>query len=326
MPPPMGRAWTQLESWVRLLRPEFWVVAVVPAWVGWALATGQAVPDQSTALTAFGCLEGACDPAGWVLANLDVGLAILTLGPLLGGSIMVTNDYFDRRVDRFNPKKEKSPLVAGTATPRRALGLMVTLSAAALLAGFALDAGFGAAITAGLLLSFAYSAPPVRLKARPGGDVAVNALGYGGIAFTGGWSLGEGWGEPFPIGPMAIVALAIAAGYLPTVMMDRQADAAAGLRTTAVALGHRASWILGFEFLAAGNLLMAGLSAADLYVGPGFLPYVVLFFAAEATAYVVWVRQTEPARILRGASVTTAVFFVNLGVFLGAYTGVLVLP
>lgn len=325
----MVRGWANLESWVRLLRPEFWIVAVVPAWVGWALATRQAIPDQALVLDGFGCLRGACEVpevAAWAGRSADVALAILTLGPLLGGSIMVTNDFFDRRVDRFNPKKTRSPLVAGTATTRRAVALMVALSTAALAASFALDAGFGVAIAAGLAMSFAYSAPPLRLKARPGADVAVNALGYGGIALVGGWSLGGGWGDPFPVGPTGIVALAIAAGYLPTVMMDREADASVGLRTTAVALGHRASWILGLEFLVAANVLMAALALGGRYVGPGFLPYLAVFFAVELVAYAVWVRRPDPATIFRGASVTTAVFFANLGAFLGVYTNVLPTP
>lgn len=312
---------SRLMGWVRFFRPEFWLVSVFPAWVGWVIATREVLPEQDLVLDALGGVHPPEAVLAWGLRHWRVWLAIVTLGPFLGGSIMVTNDYFDRRVDVFNPKKVDSPLVRGTATPARARAWMIGLTAATLVSGFLLGAAFGALMAIGLAMSFLYSAPPVRLKARPLGDVLMNAVGYGGIATLAGWVLGAGWDGPFPMGALLVVMLAIAAGYLPTVMMDRDADARTGLRTTAVALGLRASWILGLEALLAANATMVGLATLGSHVPPSFVLMQAPFFAIELAAYVTLVCRSEPDMLFLGGSIVTIAFFGNLGAFLLVYTG-----
>ncbi len=309
-----------LLGWVRFFRPEFWVVSVFPAWVGWALATRQIAPGPLP----LGHVPAPADAAAWASDHWRALLALVTLGPFLGGSIMVTNDYHDRQVDVFNPKKAQSPLVLGTATAARARFWMIALTAATLVSGFLLSPLFGLLLAVGLVMSFLYSAPPVRLKARPLGDVLINAVGYGGVTTLAGWSLGGGWSQPLPLGALLIVMLAIAAGYIPTVMMDQETDRRSGLRTTAVSLGLRASWLLGYEALIAANLAMAGLALMGRYVTPAFLAFQAPFFVVEALAYGLLVSRDEPPRMFLGGSIVTLAFFGNLGAFLLAYTGRLV--
>lgn len=309
-----------LESSFRLLRPEFWVVSIFPGWIGWVLATRQVVPAQDHLLS----VGGAGDFGGvidWAFQNLEAFLTLLVLGPLLGGSIMITNDYFDRRVDVFNPKKTRSPLVAGTATEERAVALMVVLTAATIALGFAIRWELGVLMVAGEALSFAYSAPPLRIKARPLGDLAANAAGYGVITTTAGWLLGRGPGDPFPLGGLLVLVLAMAAITLPTIMMDRVPDAQSGLRTTAVVLGHRASWILGLECLLATNLLMAGLAGMGRYVAPSFIAVQLPFFLAQLGAFVALVREEVPSRIFLGAALIVVGLFANLACFVLVYSG-----
>ncbi|MCX7766925.1 MAG: UbiA family prenyltransferase [Candidatus Sumerlaeia bacterium] len=38
-----------------------------------------------------------------------------------------------------------------------------------------------------VMMSLLYSCPPVRLKARAGGDILINSLGYGALTFAGGY-------------------------------------------------------------------------------------------------------------------------------------------
>jgi 4-hydroxybenzoate polyprenyltransferase len=314
-----------LADWVRFFRPEFWVVSVFPAWVGWSLATGQTLPDQRLVLDALarvGAVPSPVSVLSWAARHWRIILAILSLGPFLGGSIMVTNDYYDRRVDALNPKKARSPLGRGTATPGRARFWMVALTAATLAAGFAIHPWFGALLAFGVLLSFLYSAPPLRLKARPLGDVAVNALGYGGVATVAGWVLGGGWGRPFPLGAVFIIALAIAAGYLPTMMADYDADRRSGLQTTAVSLGLHAAWLLGLEALLVANATMAGLAVAGGYVSPSFVLLQAPFLVVEVAAYLTLVRPERGHMLLGGCVVSTA-FFGNLAAFLLTSTFIL---
>jgi len=303
---------------VRFFRPEFWLVSVFPAWVGWALAARQFTPEEPLLLSA-----GFVDPVGWAFRHWRALLTIVTLGPFLGGSLMVTNDYYDRDADVFNPKKARSPLVLGTASPAEARAWIFGLSAATLLAGLVIAPWFAVFLAAGLVLSFAYSAPPVRLKARVMGDVLANTLGYAVGCAAAGWWLGGGAGRPFPWGAVFIISCAVAAGYIPSVMMDREADERAGLRTTAVTLGHRACWILGLLCLLAGNVVMAGLALERRYVPPSFVVIQLCFFLVEAFGYAFLVRKDEPSAIFAGACVVTLAFFGNLAAFLLVYTGAL---
>lgn len=315
-----ARVYRWIESTFRLLRPEFWVVSVFPGYVGWVLARRTIAPDFDDLWSAlrFNDLDEVLQWAWW---HSEIAAVLIVLGPFLGGSIMVTNDFFDRKADVFNAKKTRSPLVQGTATPTRAFFLMALLVTASILVGFLIHVVFGWLMVLGQVLSFAYSAPPLRLKSRPLGDILVNAFGYGGVATVSGWVLGGGRIDHSPPSSILIVALAITSGYLPTVMMDHMPDRAAGLRTTATRFGLRASWIIGFECVVASNILMAALALSNLYVSATFLIPQTLFFVVEVWAYVVFVGSDSPRDLFVGGSITTAALFANLGAFLAAYTG-----
>jgi 4-hydroxybenzoate polyprenyltransferase len=101
-----------------------------------------------------------------------------------------------------------------------------------------------------LVVAWAYSVPPVRLKERPPLDSLSNGLGYFLLPFVMGYSLGANpltmprkyW--LLALGASGIHALATAADY--------DADQAAGHRTFAAVFGKRAA--AGF---AAGTFLIA---------------------------------------------------------------------
>lgn len=94
-----------------------------------------------------------------------------------------------------------------------------------------------------MLLSVAYSAPPIRLKARAGFDLVVNAVGYGGATFLAGWaSIAPLDGVAF--GVAIVPTLLIAAGHPLTTLFQAQQDGRKGWRTLPVALGHFRSVLL----------------------------------------------------------------------------------
>ncbi len=57
-----------------------------------------------------------------------------------------------------------------------------------------------------LLMSIAYSCPPVRLKARAGGDIVICVLGYGAFTTYAGWACVSG--------PTNLVIILICTGYI----------------------------------------------------------------------------------------------------------------
>ncbi|MEV6488571.1 UbiA family prenyltransferase [Actinoplanes sp. NPDC051633] len=198
-----GRTWT-------ICRPWFWPLGWGGAYLGWVLAGHGLIP-----------------PA------IDGLLLALLLGPLVWTAVLAQNDLHDLPTDRLNPRKANSPLVTGALTPATLRGLYRGSTAATLVVAAVLGPSFllGALIVLGL--GWAYSAPPLRLKSRPGADVVVNALVVGVLAPLAGWALQRPAGD-YPLVMVVLGAMLAAALYLPTTVLDVDADRAAGYRTTAV--------------------------------------------------------------------------------------------
>jgi chlorophyll synthase len=86
----------------------------------------------------------------------------LLAGPLVCGTSQAVNDWFDREVDALN--EPGRPIPSGRIPGRWGLYIALGWTALSLLAATLLGPfGFGATAL-GLLLAWAYSAPPVRLK------------------------------------------------------------------------------------------------------------------------------------------------------------------
>jgi chlorophyll synthase len=112
-------------------------------------------------------------------------LGMLLAGPLLCAFSQVTNDWFDRDVDRIN--EPDRPTAANVMAPATVLGVALGLALCALaLAAFLGQLVFWLAL-GGLALALAYSAPPLRLKARNGWIAnAACAFAYEGFAWIAG--------------------------------------------------------------------------------------------------------------------------------------------
>ena len=128
-----------LAATVELLKPLTWFA---PMW-----AFGCGVVSSGTAIV---------DRWPYVVGG------VLLAGPLVCGTSQAVNDWFDREVDAIN---EPHRVIPSGRMPGR-WGLFIALANTALSLCVAVLLGpwvFGAAL-AGLLLAWAYSAPPFRLK------------------------------------------------------------------------------------------------------------------------------------------------------------------
>ncbi len=194
-------------------RPRFWLYLAGPALLG----------------IVYGSSKGEI---------LTLHNALLFLYFLIPANIFLygVNDYFDRRIDRKNPKKKeretlyRRDLKTGALTA--ASGLLGLLWAPIL------EPKAAAAILLFLFLSTAYSAPPVRFKSRPFLDSLSNGLYIlpGVLTFT---HL-TGALPPFEV---------IAGGWTWTMAMhtfsaipDIGPDREAGVETTATFLGRPAAY------------------------------------------------------------------------------------
>jgi len=142
---------------------------------------------------AFACgvvASGAAITAHWPLVLMGVLLA----GPLVCATSQAVNDWFDREVDAIN--EPQRPIPSGRMPGRWGLYIAVAWTALSLLVALALGPwGFGAAAV-GLLLAWAYSAPPVRLKVNGWWGNAACGLSYEGLAWVTGAAVMAGGAMP----------------------------------------------------------------------------------------------------------------------------------
>jgi 4-hydroxybenzoate polyprenyltransferase len=121
-----------------------------------------------------------------------------SLDPVLGAVVVVVagwfvhatvlNDRADEAIDRVNlPNAPGRPLVAGLATRGQLLVLGNGAGVVALAVGLALDWRVAAVVAAGLVLSWAYSMPPLRISSRGAVASLLLPLGYVALPFLVGW-------------------------------------------------------------------------------------------------------------------------------------------
>ena len=133
---------------------------------------------------------------------------VLLAGPFVCATSQAVNDWFDRHVDAIN--EPQRPIPSGRLPGRWGLGIAVFWTLLSLLLATALGNVALAAAGFGLLLAWAYSAPPVRLKRNGWWGNSACALCYEGLAWLTGaavMSLGD-----WPEGRSIALALLYSAG------------------------------------------------------------------------------------------------------------------
>jgi chlorophyll synthase len=113
-----------------------------------------------------------------------VALGVLLCGPLVCGASQAVNDWFDRHVDAIN--EPQRPIPSGRIPGRMGLHIAIGWSALSLLAACLLGRFVICATIGAVILAWAYSAPPLRLKLNGWwGNLAVGAC-YEGLPWVTG--------------------------------------------------------------------------------------------------------------------------------------------
>jgi chlorophyll synthase len=132
---------------------------------------------------AFGCgivSAGVPVDGRWLEVLLGVALA----GPLVCGTSQAANDWYDRHVDAIN--EPDRPIPSGCIPGRWGLNIAIVWTVLSLAVAYALGQWIFIAATVGLILAWAYSMPPVRLKMNGWWGNAACAGCYEGLPwFTG---------------------------------------------------------------------------------------------------------------------------------------------
>ena len=234
-------------------------------------------------LYAIASVEASATGAGDLLATLLAGAAVNVF-------IVGINQVEDVEIDRIN--KPWLPIAAGDLSLGAAKAIVWGCAALAL--GMALTQGpvETAAVTAGLLIGAAYSAPPVRLKRYPAVAAASISLVRAVIVNLGVWlHFAPDGPVPGPVWALTlfVVPFSFAIAVLKDVP-DAEGDRRYSIATFTVRLGPRPVMAMGLGALTLGYLGMAvagpfampGASAAVL-IG-GHLAALALLYAWAARA------------------------------------------
>jgi 4-hydroxybenzoate polyprenyltransferase len=184
--------------------------------------------------------------------------------------VYALNDLHDHETDRGNPRKGSAEGARADVASLRRL-VRVAIGANAPFVAFFAGTGPPRALlwlAATYLIAWAYSAPPLRLKSRPGWDSLANA-GYA-LPLVFGCAYLEVPAPPW----REAIALAIWAvgSHAFTSIQDVTVDRAAGLRTVATALGERS----------AGAVALLAYLAAGAFVAPAH-PIAALLLLGHVT-------------------------------------------
>ena len=119
---------------------------------------------------------------------------VALVGPLVCAASQAVNDWFDRHVDAIN--EPNRPIPSGRLPGRWGLFVAIGWTLLSLAAGAALGTWVLWATVVGLVLAWAYSAPPLRLKQNGWWGNAACALCYEGLAWVTGAAVMAGGALP----------------------------------------------------------------------------------------------------------------------------------
>ena len=207
---------------------------------------------------AFACgvvASGVAMQGKWLLAVVGVALA----GPFVCATSQAVNDWYDRHVDAIN--EPLRPIPSGRMPGQWGFYIAVLWTLISMLVATVLGFwGFCAAV-AGLLLAWAYSAPPIRLKENGWWGNAASGLSYEGIAWVTGAAVMAGGVMPdsrslalallYSIGTHGIMTL----NDFKAVEGDRQM----GVRSLPVQLGVQNAARVACGVMIASQLVVVGL-------------------------------------------------------------------
>jgi chlorophyll/bacteriochlorophyll a synthase len=122
--------------------------------------------------------------ANWATHWLLIIIGIVLAGPLVCATSQAVNDWFDRHVDAIN--EPNRPIPSGRIPGRWGLYLAILWTALSMVVATFLGPLGLLAATVGLVLAWAYSAPPFRLKRNGWYGNAACGFCYEGVAWVTG--------------------------------------------------------------------------------------------------------------------------------------------
>ena len=241
-------------------------------------------------------------------------VGIVVVGPMVCATSQAANDWFDRKVDAIN--EPTRPIPSGRMPGRWGLYIALAWTGISLLAATALGTwGFYAAIF-GLLLAWAYSAPPLRLKQNGWWGNAACGLCYEGLPWITGWAVMVSGGNS-PLRMLAVAAMySIGAHGIMTLndFKSIEGDTQVGIGSLPVRLGVDGAARAACLIMAVPQMVVVGLLLAW-----GWTTHAA-FVAALLGVQLVMMRRflSDPRRFALWYSATGVTLYVS-GMLISAF-------
>jgi len=230
-----------------------------------------------------------------------LALGVLLTGPLVCATSQAVNDWFDRHVDAIN--EPDRPIPSGRVPGRWGLGIGVLWSVLSLVVASVLGPVVLAAAILGLVLAWAYSAPPVRLKSNGWWGNAAVAACYEGLPWITGAAVMLG--GALPDGRILLVAALYSIGAHGIMTLNDfksiGGDTELGVRTLPVQLGADGAARVACLVMAGAQVLVIlclvvwgqPLFAAAVAVLLGLQGLAMRRFLGDPVAHALWYSATR---------------------------------
>jgi len=209
---------------------------------------------------------------------LEILLGVLLAGPLVCGTSQAVNDWYDRHVDAIN--EPDRPIPSGRVPGQWGLYIGLMWSVVSLVAAAALGVWALAAASVGLVLAWAYSAPPIRLKQDGWKGATAVAACYEGLPWFTGAAIMAG---TLPDWRICLIAALYSAGAVGIMMLNDfkavEGDRRMGIRSLPVQLGIECAALLACVMMAAPQIAVVALLIA--WAAPWHAVTVALVLIAQ---------------------------------------------
>lgn len=212
--------------------------------------------------------------AGFSLLPAALWYGLWFIGPanIFG---MLLNDYFDRTLDEFNPRK-RAPKVSGRACMT---GIGLALGSFLILYALYPSIPVLFCVLVAIAGNVAYSVPPLRFKERPPLDVLIGAFSYLPIAVAG-YVLMAGTLPGAPV--LAAGLFFFTALDLAFKTLDIEADTRGGLHTSATYLGRPAALVFALVLLFMTGAVLTTIDTLYVLAVIPYMAIVALLFNARS--------------------------------------------
>ena len=211
-------------------------------------------------------------------------IGLLAVGPFLGGATILYNDYYDRFTDTHSRRKKDLPLMIGLLKPESVHRLAISLFVIAFILSLYVSLFFTLFVSICIVLSYIYSAPPLRLKERPGLDLLTNVLGSGVICSLAGWVIVRPIAE-FPFFWVLVPVLGVGAIYMPTTIIDYEPDIKEGVKTIATYIGKKKTFNIGIACVILVNCAILAMALSNYIISPRFILFTWPLIVIEIITY-----------------------------------------